>query len=395
MIEKFEMKIAVYYFLRDNLFGDSMKTLHKKIEIIDMLNRGYTINELHLEFNIPISTLYSWKSKYYKENKTKNSDLSYEVYHQRRRLEKLESELEILQKCSFVKNASLQSKLISIHELKDEYSIHSLCDAVGVHRSTYIHYRNNINKERLLQQEDTKFKQEIERLFYDSKERYGSKKIRAIMVQNGIIISVKRVSRLMKELNLVCKSNRKRIDTKSFSRYRSNKLKRKFTQTEPNLVWVSDITSFYVGEDLYSLVVIIDLFSRKVINYDIDKTFSSTKIMKLFTNAYSLRNKPNCLMFHSDQGTQYTSYDFRKLLRDLSVNQSFSEAGNPIDNSVAEAFFSCLKREELHQHRFDIIEEANIVINEYIHFYNETRPHARLDNLTPAKTEENYYINKK
>ena len=106
-----------------------MKTLEKKIEIIDMLNRGHTIKELSLKFNIPISSLYFWKSKYYNKNKTKNSALSYEVYHQKRRLEKLENEVEILKKCSFVKNAPLQSKLQSIHELKDAYSIHSLCDA--------------------------------------------------------------------------------------------------------------------------------------------------------------------------------------------------------------------------------------------------------------------------
>ena len=114
-------------------------------------------------------------------------------------------------------------------------------------------------------------------------------------------------------------------------------------------------------------------------------------VMTTFLKAFESRNRPEGLTFHSDQGTQYTAYEFRKMLRELGVRQSLSNPGTPHDNAVAEAFFSTLKREELSHNRYNSAEELEETIREYIEFYNFKRPHRKLNLQTPDQFEQNYW----
>lgn len=123
-----------------------------------------------------------------------------------------------------------------------------------------------------------------------------------------------------------------------------NLLSRNFDQPKPNLVWVSDITYVKVGAQYDYICVILDLYSRKVLAYRISSNMDAALVMATFEAAFRGRNTPKHLLFHSDQGTQYTAYVFREYLRDKKVRQSFSSPGNPYDNSVCESFFHTLKK---------------------------------------------------
>ena len=101
--------------------------------------------------------------------------------------------------------------------------------------------------------------------------------------------------------------------------------------------------------------VIIDLFSRKAIAHKISANNDTALVLETFKIAYNERDKPQGLLFHSDQGTQYSAYEFRKCLRDWGVKQSFSNPGTPYDNAVAESFFSMMKQEELSHNYFTIV----------------------------------------
>lgn len=197
----------------------------------------------------------------------------------------------------------------------------------------------------------------------------------------------------MNEMDLVCASQKKHI-TYNFSekgKYYSNKLKRNFNQSEPNVVWVSDITRIYVNYKPYYLCVIIDLFSRKVIAYNIANNQETPMVLETFKKAYENRNCPTDLMFHSDQGGQYISCDFKRYLRKRRVKLSYSNPGSPYDNAVAESFFRTLKAEETSCKLFLTNEELIASIDEYISFFNNKRPYQKLGYLTPDKVEENYY----
>lgn len=123
-------------------------------------------------------------------------------------------------------------------------------------------------------------------------------------------------------------------------------LKRKFPLSAPNLVWVSDITYLKAGGRWYYLCIIMDLFSRKIISWELAAKADAGLVINTFKKAYGKRGAPYSLMFHSDQGSQYTSFSFRKLLDSLNVVQSFSKKGCHFDNACCECFFKYLKKEE-------------------------------------------------
>ena len=154
--------------------------------------------------------------------------------------------------------------------------------------------------------------------------------------------SIYRTSQIPETLNgnaeLPCKSNvkNKKI-TRKYKVYR-NRIQQKFMTEAPNMIWVSDITYVHVEDILCAIGVIIDLYARKVIAFDVAKTADSAFIQRMFDSAFEMRGKSAGLIFHSDQGTQYTAFEFRKHLRGLKVKSSFSNPGTPLDNAVAESF---------------------------------------------------------
>ncbi|MCQ2396607.1 MAG: IS3 family transposase, partial [Lentisphaeria bacterium] len=211
--------------------------------------------------------------------------------------------------------------------------------------------------------------------------------------EKGISVSKDHVRRLMKQEGLVSKQFRPRCRGNSTYRkfnFRSNKLKRNFTQEKPNVFWVSDVTYARVDKDFYAICTYMDLFSRKIVGYGIAPENNCDLVSRTFLQAYEERGRPEGLTVHSDQGTQYTAFDFRKMLRTLKVRQSLSNPGTPHDNAVAESFFSTMKREELSHNRYESFEHLQKTVADYIVFYNSKRPHRKLNLRTPDQCEMDY-----
>lgn len=182
------------------------------------------------------------------------------------------------------------------------------------------------------------------------------------------------------------------ISSRSDNSECTNHLRQEFKQSAPNLVWVSDITYIKVGYKWHYLCVIIDLFSRKVIAWNISAKPDAELVIATFKKAYASRREPFGLMFHSDRGTQYTASTFRKLLDSLNVVQSFSKKGYPFDNAVCESFFKYLKKEETNRRNYSTLNELKLSLFEYIEgFYNTKRPHGSLGFLTPEEMEQRYW----
>lgn len=134
------------------------------------------------------------------------------------------------------------------------------------------------------------------------------------------------------------------------------------------------------------------LFSRKVIAWNISGRPDADMVMQAFRKAYTKREQPKGLMFHSDRGTQYTAFAFRKLLDSLNVVQSFSNKGYPFDNACCECFFKYLKKEETNRRTFHSLEELRSSVFEYIEgFYNSRRPYGSLGMLTPNQKENLFW----
>lgn len=360
-----------------------------KTNIIRQYKAGTPAAQLCKQFGIARSTLFYWL-KQAADNSA--GATSREQYLMQKELERLRVENAIFRSCGCSPSSPLDTRLNAIFEHRNNFSIHSLCRVLQVHRSTYYHHTLRAPEQTQLQREDDQLKPLISEIFECSYRRFGARKIRAKLQQEGCIVSTRRILRLMKELGLSNKSTGPKLNSANDRQYQyyPNKLKRNFLTDAPNKVWVSDITYAKVGMDFLYLCVVIDLYSRKVIGCAVSEHIDTKLVMKAFERAFVSRGKPAGLLFHSDQGAQYTAFAFRQHLRKRSVQQSFSAPGMPYDNAVAESFFASIKKEDFRQNYYKTEEEFRTAVDRYIQFYNDYRPHQRLEFLTPNQAETEF-----
>lgn len=352
--------------------------------------QGISVKAACEELGIARSTLLLWC----KESRTdENGRIPREQYLLQKELGRLRTENQIFREIGCSPTSPLKDRIESIHKLKNKYSIHSLCRVLQVNRSTYYHHAFRSPDKTQLQIEDEALKPLVAEIFTKSKARFGARKIRSKLMELGYTVSERRILRLMKELGLSSSGAKPRLNSANDRQYHyyPNKLKQNFLTDTPNKVWVSDITYAKVGMDFLYLCVVIDLYSRKVVSYGISEHIDTALVTQAFLNAFHTRGAPHPLVFHSDQGAQYTSFEFCNLLKQFKVTQSFSAPGSPHDNAVAESFFATIKKEDFRRNYYKTEEEFRIAVEEYVEFYNDYRPHQRLGFLTPNQAEKEFY----
>lgn len=174
-----------------------------------------------------------------------------------------------------------------------------------------------------------------------------------------------------------------------------NRLNQHFQVISPNQVWVSDVTQIKALNKTYYICVILDLYSRKVVAYQVSENNSTHLVKQTLQDAYQLRNPKQPLMFHTDRGSNYCSKAFCEYLESLKIiERSFSRKGTPYDNAVIESFFSSLKREELYRTNYRSENDFLRSLSDYIIFYNTRRPHSNNNYKTPEAKEQEYYAQK-
>lgn len=228
-----------------------------------------------------------------------------------------------------------------------------------MNRSTYYNHLNHVPSCRELENQDIRFK--LLELYIKYHKRLGAIKLnRRLYVEYDICISLGRVYRLLKSMNLP-----KMSTIKPKFKYKSDvanldyndHLNQEFNVLSPNKVWVSDITYIKTSKGFNYLCIIIDLFSRKVISWKISTRMTYILLCDTLVDVYNLRLPNNKVMIHSNRGSQYISFEFRKLIDQYNVVQSFSKKSHPWDTAVAESFFKFIKHEELNRRNYQNIEE--------------------------------------
>lgn len=170
-----------------------------------------------------------------------------------------------------------------------------------------------------------------------------------------------------------------------------NRLQRQFSPSTPNEVWVTDITFIKTHEGWLYLAVVVDLFSRRVVGWSMQSRITKELVLNALLMAVWRRNPKREVVVHSDQGSQYTSYDWQEFLKLHGLEGSMSRRGNCHDNAVAESFFQLLKRERIKKKVYATREDARSDIFEYIElFYNSKRRHGFNDQLSPIEYENRY-----
>lgn len=232
---------------------------------------------------------------------------------------------------------------------------------------------------------------QIKKVFVSNRNVYGTRRIAKILALDNILISRKRIGRLMASAGLYCKTKRKfkvTTDSKHNKPIAPNLLDRKFDVSAPDKYWVGDITYIRTGSGWLYLATVIDLYSRQVIGWSMADNMKTKLINDALTMAIWKRKPKKGLIWHSDRGSQYASDSHRAILKDHGIVQSMSRKGNCWDNAVAESFFHTLKTELTNHYQFKNQQEAKNVIFEYIEvFYNRIRIHSANNYLAPVEFE--------
>lgn len=275
-----------------------------------------------------------------------------------------------------------------------QFSIVRMASVLQVSRSGYHRWLNSRHEPCLRLQKQHMRDQMILDAFVRSKGRAGARRIQKDLDDDGFHCCIKTIRDSMNRQDLVPKAARKfkvTTDSKHSLPVSENLLERNFHAEAPNVKWAGDITYLQTTEGWLYLAVVIDLYSRKVIGWSMDKTMKADLVCDALKMALWRREFPQGVIFHSDRGSQYCSQAFRTLLQSHSVVQSMSRKGDCWDNACVESFFHSLKVEAVLYEPMLDRENMRQAVFEYIEVdYNRTRRHSYLGYLSPDNFELAY-----
>ena len=267
-----------------------------------------------------------------------------------------------------------------------------LCRLLGVPRSAYYDWRDKPCK--VIPPEELALRRRMRELFRASRDSLGSRPMMKQLRQEGFEIGRERTRRLMKVLNLKVKQKRKykvTTDSKHQLPVAENVLNRQFMPQGPNQgLGRGHHVSLDPGGLWIYLAVVIDLYSRRVVGWAMDRRMKKALVIRALMMAVNLRKPPPGLIHHSDRGSQYASDAYQALLKQHGMNCSMSRKGNCWDNAPVERFFSSLKREWTGDRLYRTRQEAIADVREYVAvYYNSQRLHSTLGYRTPLDYEKN------
>ena len=277
-------------------------------------------------------------------------------------------------------------KYMVIYRHKDKYSISEMCRFFKVSRSGYYGYVSRMN----IPAWDLPLAEKIQECQNKCGKTYGYRRVHIWLERNGIYHNPKTILRVMQKYGLLSVIRRKRY--RNYGEYLHrypNLLNRNFYAEKPNQKWVTDISYIHTRQGILYLSVIRDLYDNSVVAY---KTGTEQNINLVLSTIKAAKRKEKVtaeVQLHSDQGFQYTSQAYYRLTQSYGITPSMSRRGNPYDNAMAENFFSILKTECIYRTKLRTYEEARLLIDEYIHFYNNERIQLKTK-LTPLEKRNQF-----
>ncbi|EGF8263879.1 TPA: IS3 family transposase, partial [Escherichia coli] len=354
-----------------------------------IVDKGYSYRQASEAMNVGSTTLESWVRQLRRERQgiapsaTPITPDQQRIRELEKQVRRLEEQNTIFKKGYRALDVRLAERFTIVARLSDSHSVVSLCSALEIHRSSYRYWRkrrDTVNPARV------RLCSEIRRAWNQSRGSAGARTLAEMLTQNGVPMSRYRAGRLMKYLNLSsCQPGKHQYkNARQEHTGLPNLLERQFAVPEPDRVWCGDITYIWAGNRWCYLAVVMDLFARRVIGWSLSANADTALISSALRMAYEVRGQPRDVMFHSDQGSQYTGLKYQQLLWRYRIKQSVSRRGNCWDNSPMERFFRSMKTEWVPTDGYTGKDVARQQISSYIlNYYNSVRPHHYNGGLTP------------
>jgi putative transposase len=277
-----------------------------------------------------------------------------------------------------------------VSENQAAYPIATMCRLLGVSPSGYYAWVKRRPSRRV--QADAELTGRIRAAHAASHGTYGVPRVHAELAAKGVRAGRKRIARLMAESGLAGVSRRKFVTTtvKDGGRQAPDLVERNFAAERPDLLWVADITYIPTWAGFLYLAVVLDAFSRRIVGWSMSTSLATQLVLDALNMALATR-RPNGVIHHSDQGSQYTSIAFGHRCREAGVRPSMGSVGDAYDNAMCESFFATLECELLDRRRFKTQAEARIAVFEFVEgFYNRCRRHSSIGYLSPVEYEQQH-----
>jgi len=265
-------------------------------------------------------------------------------------------------------------------------SVERMCFLAGVSRAGF--YRRMAVREPV--EEEMEVRSSMQRIVLEHRRRYGYRRVAAELRRQGMAVNHKRVSRLMREDNLLA------VQPRSFRTTTNSdhacevylNLARRMQLTGLDQLWVADITYIRLRAEFVYLAVVLDAFSRKVVGWALDRTLAARLATSALEQAIAARLPRPGLVHHSDRGIQYASAGYVALLAHHAITPSMSRPANPYDNASCESFMKTLKQEEIYANDYRDLEHLRTSIADFIErYYNHSRLHSALGYQPPEQFE--------
>jgi len=280
-------------------------------------------------------------------------------------------------------------KYAFIREHQNEFGVARWCWLLQVSRSGYYHWFKRPESRRA--REDRELLVHIRRVHLENRRAYGSVKTWRELCGQGVTCGKHRVARLRKRDGIEAQRKRRfrlTVQNRNTAPAAPNLLRQQFVATQPDRIWVGDMTFIRTRAGFLYLAVLLDLFARKVVGWSMHERPNLEVTLRALDMALEQRRPAPGLVHHTDQAPLYSAYEYRDRMQDHGLVPSMSGRGNCYDNAVAESFFSNLKNELVHHCNFHTREAARAAIFDYIEvFYNRQRRHQTLGYLSPAQYE--------
>jgi len=271
--------------------------------------------------------------------------------------------------------------------MQGSLSIERMCELARVSRAGF--YRSL--GERAPLEESTEVRSAIQKVALEHRRRYGYRRVTKELRRRGMLVNHKRVSRIMREDNLLAVQPKQFVTTTnsahSLEIYLN--LARRMKLTGIDQLWIADITYIRLQAEFVYLALILDAFSRKVVGWKLDRTLASRLATEALAMAVEARRPLAGLVHHSDRGIQYASAEYGAILRQHEMVPSMSRPANPYDNASCESFIKTLKREEIYANEYTDLEHLRNHLEEFIErYYNRKRLHSSLGYCPPEEFEQ-------
>jgi putative transposase len=271
--------------------------------------------------------------------------------------------------------------------MQGSLSVERMCRVAAVSRASFYRWLEPWPPA----EEDVELRAVIQTIVLENRRRYGYRRVTQELRRRGWLVNRKRVARLMSEDNLLAMQPRAWMSTTN-----SNHQLEVYVNLAPrmqvsgvNQLWVADITYIRLAEEFVYLAVVLDVYSRKLVGWELGRSLNASLAVSALRHAIAQRQPPRGLVHHSDRGVQYCSLDYVQLLQQYGMLPSMSRPANPYDNAFCESFMRTLKREEIQANVYRDLEDLRTHITQFIEqYYNRCRLHSALGYRSPQEFEQ-------